>query len=177
LPTDQEQVLFSAVSEIEVFGSLDPMIVRDSRDRWVAGLRTTGVLYRPEVWFGLLSVARRQAYSRAVRRLCRRGFVERVTERCRDRVTHLRPTLAALRYVQARTNGSLNAAVLLEGLRRCRWADDLREQFAALSPATEGSVILAVSPSSQRPGMADRRRGADDDDGSTFDFVLGPIEV
>lgn len=181
LPTDQEQLLFAVVSEIEVFGALDPSLVHATFDPLMVGLRTIGVPYQPSLWFGRLGEARRQALSRATRRLCRRGFVERVTAASRDRVTHLRPTLAALQYVEMRALGSLDRAVLLEGLRRCRWATELSCQFAMLSTTTNAPVSSAVSRTSPDWGVTNRQNltesDAEKDTSAAFDFVLAPIEL
>jgi hypothetical protein len=65
-------------------------------------------------------------------RLERDGFVVRIVERTRDRVTHVRPTLEGLRHILQNTHGARPEAVAT-GLRRTRWGHALADGLGSVA--------------------------------------------
>jgi hypothetical protein len=126
-----EQVLTALLVDVETFGKLDASVVTRSPDPYITGMVRRGVPYRPRAWFGTLNYARSKAISRATLRLERDGFVVRIVERTRNRVTHVRPTLDGLRCILQITHGA-NPEVVATGLRRTRWGHALADGLGAL---------------------------------------------
>lgn len=121
-------VLQALTDHIVWFASLDEWRATCSREPEIVGMRRHGVPYAPCQWFGPLSDAERQRYSRATMRLEREGYLTRITERHRDRVTHLVPTLNGLMWV-LRSEGMLNTDSLAVGLRRTEWGGRLADEL------------------------------------------------
>jgi hypothetical protein len=117
-------------------------------------MRTIGVPYQPSVWFNRLSRTQRKRYSRATQRLERYVYLDRILERRRERVTHVRPTFAALEWVIA-SAGTVHLADLAEGLCRCEWASELHRQFLECFP--EAMRAKPVSMPRHRTQRADQR--------------------
>jgi hypothetical protein len=89
-----------------------------------------GVQYQPSVWHDSLTSRDRKRLSRTAKRLEAAGFLERITEPQRDRVTHIRPMSAALRWLTEAAKGSVNRPALLEGVKRCDWAAGFCRQLS-----------------------------------------------
>jgi len=133
IDSDMGDILYAVVAEIEAFGAVDPVDIETSISSFYPEMRTIGVPYQPSVWFSRLPPAQRKRYSRATRRLERSVYLDRILERRRERVTHVRPTFAGLDWVIA-SAGTVNLADLAEGLRRCEWASELHRQFLVFFP-------------------------------------------
>lgn len=130
---DMGDILYAVVAEIESFGAVDPVDIAMSISSFYLEMQTIGVPYQPSVWFSRLPPAQRKRYSRATRRLERFVYLDRILERRRERVTHVRPTFAGLEWVVAKA-GTVHLADLAEGLRRCEWASKLRRQLLECFP-------------------------------------------
>ncbi|MEQ8785115.1 MAG: hypothetical protein RIC55_02410 [Pirellulaceae bacterium] len=97
----------------------------DSPNTYVVSMQVSGVPYQPNQWFGPLTMAERKACSRAAKRLESEGLVERVTQRGRNRVTHLRPTAAGICSALETAEPQADRAAIVDGLRRMNWAGHL----------------------------------------------------
>ncbi len=129
--SEMAELLYPIVAEIESFGAMDPVVLKQAVAPFIRAMQTVGVPYSPSTWFGALAPAERKRLTRATKRLEVLGYLERVTEPNRDRATHVRPTYAALAWVIDTAGESVNLAELSEGLSRCEWADDLGRQLRA----------------------------------------------
>ncbi len=123
------QILLVTVAGIEVLGREPADEVGQSTNPYLIAIRDVGVPYEVDFWFGPVTGAQRKAYSRATQQLDDRGFVQRVTEPNRDRVTHVRPTYAGLEWVMDVAGQSVNRKTLLRGLEYCDWTGNLSRQF------------------------------------------------
>ena len=85
--------------------------------------------------------------SRTAKRLEAAGFLERITEPKRDRVTHIRPTSAALRWVMEAAKESVNRPALLEGVKRCHWAAGFCRQLSFRARVKESQNLLTAQRS------------------------------
>ncbi len=122
-----EQVLAALLADVEIFAKLDALLITRSLDPYVASMVHRGVPYRPRVWFGTLSWARTKAISRATMRLERDGFAVRIVELRRNRVTHVRPTLAGIRFMMDVHH--VPPEHIAAGLRRTRWGSALADEL------------------------------------------------
>jgi hypothetical protein len=128
-----QRLLRAMLAEIESFGELAEDVAH-SQHVHMLGMRFRGVPYQPCQWFAPLTNAARMAYSRAARRLEDTGWVWRVTEERRDRVTHLQPTEAGLQLALELVPGADRAA-LARGLRHTTWGHALAERLSGLQVA------------------------------------------
>lgn len=135
---DGEQILMCVMAEIETFAELNRHVATNIEEPSISGMLHRGVSYRPSVWFGNLSGARSKAISRATMRLERDGFARRIVEPRRNRVTHIRPTLAGMRYMtdvhQARPER------IAAGLRRTRWGPALADELLKTVGTSAGQL-------------------------------------
>ncbi len=117
------------VEELAWFGSL-PHGQAMSPSNWLMRrFRERGVPYRPRDWFSNVTERDRQRFSRACLRLERDGYLIRITEPLRERVTHVQPMLDGALWT-LRANPNFDVTSIVEGLRRTDWgtwlADELR---------------------------------------------------
>lgn len=126
--SDGAAVLQALLRRLIWFASLDEPVAAQSRQPEVAGLRRHGIPYSTCEWFGPIDDWQRQRYSRATMRLEGNGYVIRITEPRRDRVTHLRPTLNGLMWA-LRASPATDIGEVTTALRRTEWgrrlADDI----------------------------------------------------
>ena len=139
IDADGNRVLLHVLAEIEIFSTIDDLLF-EMKHPYVQSMQQLGIPYRPAVWFGgPLSGSRRKAISRATMKLALRGLVERMTQRRRDRVTHLRLTRAG--FCQAiELAGDIDWPQLAASLAIIAWADGLWDAFDRSAP---GRVTLA----------------------------------
>jgi DNA-binding MarR family transcriptional regulator len=83
-----------------------------------------GIRYRPSKWFGELTEAERQAYSRALRKLDDAGLLIRITEENRDRVAYVRLTTGGL-WKALEVNPDADRDAIAESLSRTNWGADV----------------------------------------------------
>jgi len=112
-------LLLSVLAEIKTLPALvNPTALAQSRD--------LGIPYKPAEWGKApLDYARRQAYSRAALRLENLGVLRRITERHRDRVTHVQLTATGLRLALWLAGRRADRSAIAEGLRLTHWGRDL----------------------------------------------------
>jgi len=126
-------LLLAILAEIESFAAV-PDEAFEIGDSFVIAMYRNGVPFTPSVWLGgPLSPARRMAFSRAARRLAKKGLVIRFTERLRDRVRCLVPTRAGLARALALARGKADREAVREGLQRTRWGRSLANQIGGES--------------------------------------------
>lgn len=115
----EKQILIHMLVEIEVMASIRGNV---RRNRFLREYRERGVRYRPSRWLGnRLSVAKRQAFSRAVTRLETRGLLERDIEGSRNRVAFLRPTPTGLATAMNFPEADANLRDVTESLSQTTW--------------------------------------------------------
>ena len=133
IPVDAyaEKILLAVLAEIETLPILGSSLTRGTMPELVQ-MRDHGIPYRPAGWYGVpLDCAARQAYSRAALRLETHGVLRRITEPCRDRVTHLQLTALGLRLALSRAGHRADRSAIAEGLRLTRWGKDLAANISA----------------------------------------------
>lgn len=124
-PSVMADLLFPIVADIEWLGTPDGKRLAETDAPNIRELQTVGVRYQPSAWHDSLTKKERNRLSHTAKRLEAAGFLERITEPQRDRVTHIRPTSKALRWVIEAAKGSVNQPALLEGVKSCHWAAGL----------------------------------------------------
>jgi hypothetical protein len=132
---DGADVLQALLHRLIWFASLNEPVAAQSRQPEIAGLRRHGIPYAPCEWFGPVNDKQRQRYSRATMRLEGDGYVIRITELRRDRVTHLRPTLNGLMWA-LRASPATDIGEVTTALRRTEWGRRLAEdvEIAGVDP-------------------------------------------
>jgi hypothetical protein len=122
-------ILLSVLVEIEGLPRLGDALKRGAT--WeLKQVRDQGIEYKPAKWNGVpLDEAQRQAYSRAVLHLEKFGIVQRITERHRDRVTHVRPTSRGLRLALRLAGRSADRSAVTEGLQLTHWGLELADKM------------------------------------------------
>ena len=112
-------LLLSVLAEIKTLPALaNPLGLAEARD--------LGIAYKPAQWDSApLDYARRQAYSRAALRLENLGVLRRITERHRDRVTHVQLTATGLRLALWLAGRRADRSAIAEGLRLTNWGKEL----------------------------------------------------
>ncbi len=134
---DGKHILLAVLAELEVFSTLDETLF-EKGNPYVWNVRHVGVLYRPAVWFGgPLSASRRKSLTRATRKLTRDGLVDRVTEKRRDRVTHLKLTPNGFSQALQLADQKVEWQQLVDSLAWIEWADDLWNTLDQYPPALE----------------------------------------
>ncbi len=147
IDADGNLVLLHVLAEIELFSTIDGLLF-EMKHPYVEGVQQLGIPYRPAVWLGgPLSGSRRKAVSRATMKLALRGLVERMTQRRRDRVTHLRLTPAGFRLAIELADG-IDWPQLAASLALIAWADGLWDEFNRFAPrrVTFARVAQANAP-------------------------------
>jgi hypothetical protein len=142
-----EQVLAALLADVETFAELDALLITQSLDPYVASMVHRGVPYRPRVWFGTLSWARAKAVSRATMRLERDGFAVRMVELRRNRVTHVRPTLAGICFMMDVHHA--HPEHIAAGLRRTRWGPGLADELLKTIGASAGQSLSTQTVASR----------------------------
>ena len=120
-----QKILLALLAEIEALPVLGSGLQQGAAYELLQ-IRDMGIPYRPGVWYGAsLDCAQRQAYSRAAIRLEGAGFVRRITEPRRDRVTHLQPTVDGLRMALRLAGRRADRSAVAAGLSMTRWGREL----------------------------------------------------
>jgi hypothetical protein len=134
----EQRVLIAMLADIEVFAEIDPAVIDSSPDPYILGMVHSGVPYKPSAWFGCVTNTESHVLGRATRRLERQGLVTRVIESKRDRVTHIRPTVAGLlSAIRAAKEANVtmvaakeaNVGMVAAGLRRTNWGQLLADRL------------------------------------------------
>lgn len=126
IPSTQRQLLLALLANLEAFAELPDDLAALSTHPEVAGFRVRGVPYRPNHWFRQAPTpGRRQARSRALRRLASAGLVRRITQPRRDRVTHVQFTQRGLALALALAGADADRGAVAEALRRTAWGEAL----------------------------------------------------
>jgi hypothetical protein len=125
LKTTEFELLCNMMADIETFIELSDRLQR-SDERFVRSLRQIGVPFTPSSWKrGNITTAQKMAYTRAVRRLERSGFITRVSESKRDRTTHVRPTKMAIVFMIDQLGLQIDCDQLFESISRMQWCGNL----------------------------------------------------
>jgi hypothetical protein len=120
-----QKILLSVLAEIEALPVLGSGLQHGAAYELLQ-IRDMGIPYRPGVWYGVsLDCDQRQAYSRAAMRLEGVGFLRRITEPRRDRVTHLQPTADGLRMTLRLAGWRADRSAIAAGLSMTRWGSEL----------------------------------------------------
>ena len=139
---DGKHILLAVLAELEVFSTLDETLF-EKGNPYVWNVRHVGIPYCPAVWFGgRLSAGRRKSLTRATRKLTRKRLVRRVTEKRRDRLTHLRLTPDGFSQALQLADQKVEWQQLVESLAWIEWADDLWQALDQYPPALE--IITAT---------------------------------
>ena len=128
-----QAMILAILEQIAAFSAVPARVASNSRR-----MRQRGVRFSPCEWFGDWSVAQRQRYSRTATRLERDGYLVRITERRRNRATHVQPTCYALTWALEREIVP-DLAALTSGLRRTEWGFDLATHLE--SSAASASAV------------------------------------
>jgi hypothetical protein len=135
-------ILLSVLVEIEGLPRLGDALKRGVT--WeLKQVRDQGIEYKPAKWNGVpLDEAQRQAYSRAVLHLEKFGIVQRITERHRNRVTHVQPTARGLRLALRLVGRSADRLVIADGLRLTNWGKELAVGISIPKPGTQADAPM-----------------------------------
>ena len=125
LKTTEFELLCNMMADIETFIELSDRLQR-SDERFVRSIREVGVPFTPSSWKrGNITSAQKMAYTRAVRRLERSGFITRISESKRDRTTHIRPTKMAVVFMIDQLGPQIDCDQLFESISRMHWCGNL----------------------------------------------------
>lgn len=125
LKTTEFELLCNMMADIETFIELSDRLQR-SDERFVRSIREVGVPFTPSSWKrGNITAAQKMAYTRAVRRLERSGFITRISESKRDRTTHVRPTKMAVVFMIDQLGPQIDCDQLFESISRMHWCGNL----------------------------------------------------
>lgn len=125
LKTFEFELLCNVIADIETFIELSDRLQR-SDERFVRSIRQIGVPFTPSSWKrGNINTAQKMAYTRAVRRLERSGYITRVSESKRDRTTHVRPTKMAIVFMIDQLGPQIDCDQLFESISRMQWCGNL----------------------------------------------------
>lgn len=122
---DGDHILLCILAELETFSTIDNGLF-ESNHPYVRTVQHVGIPYCPGLWFGgPLTGGRRKAISRATMKMARDRQVERITEKRRDRVTHLRLTPSGFKRAMELANGHCELGQLMNSLARIDWSDEI----------------------------------------------------
>jgi len=125
LKTIEFELLCNMMADIETFIELSDRLQR-SDERFVRAIREVGVPFTPSTWKrGNITAAQKMAYTRAVRRLERSGFITRISESKRDRTTHVRPTKMAVAFMIDQLGWQIDCDQLFGSISRFDWCGNL----------------------------------------------------
>lgn len=123
------RLLLSVLAEIQALPILAAPSMR-GMPLELADIRDRGIPYRPAQWDNApLDYARRQAYSRAAQWLEGMGFLRRITERHRNRVTHVQLTASGLQLALWLAGRHADRLAIAEGLRLTNWGKELASRI------------------------------------------------
>lgn len=140
LKTTEFELLCNMMADIETFIELSDRLQR-SDERFVRSIREVGVPFTPSTWKrGNITAAQKMAYTRAVRRLERSGFITRVSESKRDRTTHVRPTKMAVVFMIDQLGPQIDCDQLFESISRMHWCGNIVGKSQRLAETRKGEA-------------------------------------
>lgn len=127
-PDTLGQLLLRAMADdLTWFGGVefDP---DQTTDRVLLEFYFRGVPYSPTIWFPESDSRHRKRCSRACRQLERDGYLDRDTERLRDRVKSVVPTVFGLAW-PLRADPGFRVQAVVDGLRKAQWGRELADEL------------------------------------------------
>ena len=97
-------------------------------DRVLLELYFRGVPYSPSTWFPESDSCHRKRCSRACRQLERDGYLARDTERLRNRVKSVVPTVFGIAW-PLRHASEVRVQAVVDGLRKTQWGRELADEL------------------------------------------------